>query len=163
MEFLKAADGPVEKAARHILEAFDRTDQASLGEADLIQKVQGAKVAEDAAAARAALGCLVEARCLRENQGEYRRTEAGRLAVAGPSDLTLLSRTGCHLCERAWQEIRPLAARFGARVRVVDIDSDGALLDRYNIYVPVLFLGARELARLEIDPGMVRAELSKMK
>ncbi|HVB98043.1 MAG TPA: glutaredoxin family protein [Candidatus Dormibacteraeota bacterium] len=156
MELGKAAQAPVEEASRHILEAFDRLGLARLGAADLTE------AAADGAAARAALARLVEAECLRENLGKYERTEVGRLAVAGPLDLTLLSRAGCHLCEHALREIQPLAARFGAQVRVVDIDSDGALRDRYNIHVPVLFLGARELARLEIDPGEVQAALSKV-
>lgn len=144
----------MEPAARNILEAFDRLGLTRLGAADLVT------AAGNGATAQATLSWLIEANYLRESMGQYERTEAGRLEVAGPADLTLLSRAGCHLCEEALLRIEPLAARYGIKVRVVDIDSDSSLLERFHIYVPVLFLGTRELARYQVDPSQIQAELS---
>jgi len=145
---------PVEQTARNILETFDRLGLTRLAAADLIP------AAGNGAAAQAALAGLIEANYLRENIGQYERTEAGRIEVAGPTDLTLLSRSGCHLCEEALPQIEPLAARFGLQLRVVDIDTDRSLRERYHTHVPVLFLGPRELARHQIDIRQIQDELS---
>lgn len=153
MEFAQINRAPVEEAARNMLEAFDRLGLTRLGAADLISA--GGRDAT----AQTALASLVEAECLRENLGQYERTEAGRLAVAGPTDLTLLGRSGCHLCDEALRQIEPIATRLGARLRVVDIDTDEVLRKRYTVHVPVLFLGSRELVRHQIDSGQVRDEL----
>src|SRR5208337_3975259 len=45
----------------------------------------------------------------------YRRTEEGRLALAGPRDVTMYMREGCHLCEEAKAAMAPVLAAFGAR------------------------------------------------
>lgn len=73
------------------------------------------------------------------------------LAGAGPRDLTIYSRAGCHLCEEMKKQIAPVAEGFGARLREVDIDGDAVLRARYNEEVPVLFLGARKVAKYTVD------------
>lgn len=146
----------MEEAGRKILETFDRLGLTRVAAGDLL-----AAAGEDAAA-EAALSSLIQQKYLRENSGQYERTEAGRLAIAGPSDLTLLSRAGCHLCEKAMREIEPIAARFGARLREVDIDTDSVLRECYNTHIPALFVGSRELARHTIDPREVEEELSRL-
>jgi glutaredoxin len=81
------------------------------------------------------------------------------LAAAGPRDLTLYSRAGCHLCEEMKKQIAPLVAQFGARLRVVDIDGDAVLRARYNEEVPVLFLGARKVAKYTVDLERLKRQL----
>lgn len=155
METDKGSYAPVSDTARKILESFDRTGLTRLGAADLIA------AAGSDAAAETALAGLVEAGYLRENLGQYERSEAGRLEVAGPLDLTVLSRSRCHLCEEALRQVEPLVPRFGARLRVVDIDSDAVLRERYNTEVPVIFLGRRELAHHSADARQIQEELSR--
>jgi len=47
--------------------------------------------------------------------GTYARTEEGRLQIAGPRDVTIYSRPGCHLCEEAKIQLAPLLQECGAR------------------------------------------------
>src|SRR5579871_6333205 len=46
----------------------------------------------------------------------FLRTEEGRLQLAGPRDVTIYSRPGCHLCEEAKAQIAPLVKSSGARL-----------------------------------------------
>lgn len=147
----------MEETARNLLKMFDRLGLTRLGAADLLGAGQNAPDA------RAALSRLLDERLLRETFGQYERTEAGKLEAAGHSDLTLLGRSGCHLCEVAWREIEPLAVEMGANLRKVDIDTDGVLRERYNTEVPVLFLGSRELARHRVDASRLKDELLRLR
>ncbi len=52
------------------------------------------------------------------------------------SDLVLFSRPDCHLCEEAAALLAVVAP--DQSFRVVDIEDDITLLDRYGIRVPVL-------------------------
>ncbi|HUK30121.1 MAG TPA: glutaredoxin family protein [Candidatus Acidoferrum sp.] len=110
---------------------------------------------------RAEVKHLVAQGMLREDAGRFFRTEDGRLAVAGPRDLTLYSRHGCHLCEEAKKYVTPLAERFGARIREVNIDSDPVLRARYNEEVPVLFLGPRKVAKYTVKLDQLRRQLEE--
>ena len=70
--------------------------------------------------------------------------------------MTLYTRPGCHLCEEAKSLIAPLLAEFGARLREVNIDSDPQLHERYNLDVPVIFLGDRKVAKHRVDSAQLR-------
>ena len=76
--------------------------------------------------------------------------------------MTLYSRTGCHLCEQMKKEIAPLVVKFGARLREVNIDEDAELRARYNEEVPVLFLGARKVAKYAVDLEQLRRQLERV-
>ncbi|MDE3136228.1 MAG: glutaredoxin family protein [Acidobacteriota bacterium] len=147
----------MDETALQILRAFDCLKLTRLSEADLLA------VAADSAEAQASLAQLVDSGALREVAGQYERTEFGRLEVAGPSELTLLTRAGCHLCDQALRQIEPLVSKLGAHLRFVDVDSDRVLREDYGLDVPVLFLGNREIARHRIEAGSIRAALSKAK
>lgn len=94
-----------------------------------------------------------------EGGAMYRRTEAGRLALAGPLDLTLYTRAGCHLCQEMKAVLRPLVQEFGAQLGEVDVDKDGELRSNYGNEVPVLFLGARKVAKHKLDVAQMRMQL----
>jgi len=97
-----------------------------------------------------------------ENGGaRFRRTEAGRLALVGPWDLTLYTRAGCHLCEEMKASLGPLVREFGARLAEVDVDGDEEVLAMYGNDVPVLFLGARKVAKHRLDAGQMRRQLER--
>ena len=93
----------------------------------------------------------------------YRRTEDGRLAVAGALDVTLYTRAGCHLCDEAKAQIAPLVAGAGGRLREVNIDEEPELRERYNVDVPVIFLGARKVAKHRVDVRQFRRQLEDAK
>ena len=87
------------------------------------------------------------------------RTEDGRLQLAGPWDVTIYSRPGCHLCEEAKTQIAPLLGEFGALLTEINIDEDAELRARYNYDVPVIFLGARKAAKHRVDLAQFRRQL----
>jgi glutaredoxin len=104
---------------------------------------------------------LVRQGLLREGDGDfYTRTEDGRLAVAGPRDVTLYTRPGCHLCDEAKAVITPLLRDAGATLREVNIDDDPVLRERYTNDVPVIFLGSRKVAKHRVDAAQFRRQLA---
>lgn len=104
---------------------------------------------------------LVRQGLLREGDGDfYTRTEDGRLAVAGPRDVTLYTRPGCHLCDEAKAIITPILRDAGATLREVNIDDDPTLRERYTNDVPVVFLGSRKVAKHRVDPTQFRRQLA---
>ncbi len=66
--------------------------------------------------------------------------EDARLAAAGPREVTLYTRPGCHLCEDAKEAILPLLHEFGAELREVNIENDAVLEGRYGLDIPVILL-----------------------
>jgi glutaredoxin len=86
-------------------------------------------------------------------------SEDARLAAAGPREVTLYSRPACHLCEEAKAAITPLLREFGASFREVNIDGDPVLRERYGWDVPVIFLGARKVAKHRVNIEQFRRQL----
>jgi glutaredoxin len=85
--------------------------------------------------------------------------EDARLAAAGPREVTLYSRPGCHLCDEAKAAIAPLLLELGASFRDVNIDGDPVLRERYGLDVPVIFLGARKVAKHRVNIEQFRRQL----
>lgn len=73
--------------------------------------------------------------------------------------MELVTRAGCHLCDvarallAAEARLRPLA------VDLVDVDGDPELLRLYDLRVPVVRVGGRELCEGVITPLGLRAAL----
>lgn len=79
------------------------------------------------------------------------------------TELTLLSRSYCHLCHDMEVALAPLAIEFGATVSVVDVDGDPALEARYDELVPVLLHGDIELCYYFLDAPKVREYLAEIR
>ena len=75
--------------------------------------------------------------------------------------LTLYSRTGCHLCELMLEALLP-RIRGRAEVRVVDIDADPVLRERYGDLVPVLSDGEQPLCHYHLDVVALETHLSRL-
>jgi glutaredoxin len=134
-----------------ILAAFDRAGSRTLCLADM----------GEPAAASTDIANLIERGWLRAagKSDTFVRTEDGRLQLAGPRDVTIYSRPGCHLCEEAKAQIAPLLAEFGAHLTEINIDEDAELRARYDYDVPVIFLGARKAAKHRVDLIQFRRQL----
>jgi glutaredoxin len=145
--------------AAKVLSAFDPSRGDSHDLSSLAARLRSSLTGEDQL--RVEVNYLLARGLLREEGGKYFRTEDGRLAVAGPRDLTFYSRPGCHLCDEAKKLIAPLAARFGARIQEINIDADPVLRTRYNEEVPVLFLGPRKVAKFKVDLNQLRGQLER--
>jgi glutaredoxin len=85
--------------------------------------------------------------------------EDARIAAAGPRDVTLYTRPGCHLCEEAKAAIAPLLREFGAVLREVNIDDDSVLKERYGWDIPVIFIGGHKAAKHRVDLAQFRRQL----
>lgn len=137
---------------QRVLSAYDEAGEETLELAALA----------DSEAARAVVAQLVEQGWLRRvGEGVLARTEDGRRALAGPRDVTLYSRPGCHLCEEAKAQMAPLLRKFGARLREVNIDQDPILRERYTNDVPVVFLGGRKVAKHRLNVQQFRRRLQE--
>lgn len=66
-------------------------------------------------------------------------------------ELLLYGRAGCHLCDEMEMELRPLARSYGWSLKVVDVDGDEALAERYGLKVPVLMAGDQEVCHYILD------------
>jgi hypothetical protein len=78
--------------------------------------------------------------------------------------LTLVSRACCHLCDEMLDLLRPLAARRGVTVTVVDVDTEPGFEQAFGDRVPVLFAGEPadgiELCHFRLDRSRVEAVLA---
>jgi glutaredoxin len=71
--------------------------------------------------------------------------------------VTLISRTGCHLCEAAEQALD----RIGEPWERVDVDSSVELARDYGDRVPVVLLDGREHAYWRVEEDRLRRDLTK--
>jgi glutaredoxin len=79
--------------------------------------------------------------------------------------LTLYYREGCHLCEAMLQALRDLKLKLGLELelQLVDIDRDPELVRRYDEWVPVLYLGEREVCHYHLDEQLLRQFLGQLR
>jgi len=77
-----------------------------------------------------------------------------------PVELTLISRSYCHLCHDMEVALAPLLAEFGAVLKVVDVDADPLLEARYDELVPVLLHADIELCHYFLDVPKTREYLA---
>jgi hypothetical protein len=77
----------------------------------------------------------------------------------------LYTRSGCHLCEVAWQRLQRARRRYGFRIEVVDVDGDDALRQRHGQLVPVVEVNGRLRFRGGVNPvlleRLLRAEVER--
>jgi thioredoxin reductase (NADPH) len=76
-------------------------------------------------------------------------------------ELTLISRSYCHLCHDMEVALAPLLAEFSATLKVLDVDADPVLEAKYDVLVPVLLRGEQELCHYFLDVDRVRTCLSQ--
>ena len=75
-------------------------------------------------------------------------------------ELTVMSRSYCHLCHDMELALAPLAAEFGATVCVLDVDADPVLEAKYDELVPVLLHGENEICHYFLDEPKTREYLA---
>ncbi len=86
---------------------------------------------------------------------------AGNWAAQPPAHrVTLLTKTGCHLCEDARSVVTAACRDTGSEFSEVDITTDAALLRDYGNYIPVVFVDGAPWDQLRIDEQRLREMLS---
>jgi glutaredoxin len=71
-------------------------------------------------------------------------------------EVTLYTRNGCHLCDDAHE----LLLAQGLNPRLVDIDADPALREKFNVCVPVVEIDGKVRFRGRVEPVLLRRLLA---
>lgn len=76
--------------------------------------------------------------------------------------LTIYSKPGCHLCDEMKSLVHRIIAEQSSdraiALEEIDISSDSALLDRYGLEIPVLFIDGKKVAKYRVSA----TELTRM-
>jgi glutaredoxin len=79
--------------------------------------------------------------------------------VTNRVDVTLYTRSGCHLCDEATAELAQLAEQLSIDVHAVDIDADAATRERYNDTVPQIYVGGVPVSAAPLDWRAIRGAI----
>jgi glutaredoxin len=78
--------------------------------------------------------------------------------------VSVYTRPGCHLCDRALAQLAELRrAGHEFSIREVDIERDEILLRRYLERIPVVELGGEVVSELGLDADELRARLATVR
>jgi hypothetical protein len=79
--------------------------------------------------------------------------------------VVMFTRTRCHLCEQAWEELRRAQEHYGFAMEAIDVDRDPNLKARHGECVPVVTLGGKVRFRGGVNRVLLRrlleAELAR--
>jgi glutaredoxin len=67
--------------------------------------------------------------------------------------VVLYTRAGCHLCQDAEAVLAAARGTTSFELRLVDIDADPELADRYGVRVPVVAIDGVDRFEYEVPPG----------
>jgi glutaredoxin len=81
------------------------------------------------------------------------------VSAGGTAVLVLLSKPGCHLCERLRGTVERVLPEFDAALVEKDVREDAELERRYATEIPVLLLGDREVTRHRATEPELRTRL----
>lgn len=75
--------------------------------------------------------------------------------------VTLLTRSGCHLCSEAEQTLRRLAAELGFAYREADVDTVAQLRAEYADRVPVILVDGKEHGYWRVEEKRFRKAVAR--
>jgi glutaredoxin len=81
--------------------------------------------------------------------------------VASTHKVVVYHATGCHLCERALQQVRDLRDELQFELREVDISGDPALEETYREWLPVVEIDGRRRFTYHIQPDAFRRAVAQ--
>lgn len=58
--------------------------------------------------------------------------------------VTVISKKGCHLCEKVIATLNSLSTRYNLEVKVVDIGDDAQLHDKYWLTIPAVLIDEKD-------------------
>jgi glutaredoxin len=59
--------------------------------------------------------------------------------------VTVVSKKGCHLCEKVVGALNSLSSRYDLEVRVLDISRDAKLTNKYFLTIPVVQIDGKDV------------------
>ena len=80
---------------------------------------------------------------------------------AADHHVTLVTRSGCHLCEEAEALLRRLWREVGFGYAEIDVDADPARQAEYSDRVPVILIDGREHGYWRVEEERFRAAVSR--
>ena len=80
---------------------------------------------------------------------------------AADHQVTLITRTGCHLCEVAEARLAELAAELGFGLHLLDVDADRQRANEYSERVPVILIDGAEHGYWRLEEARFRAALQR--
>ncbi len=75
--------------------------------------------------------------------------------------VTLVTRTGCHLCEDAEARLAALSDELGFALEVLDVDADRARANEYSDRVPVFLIDGAEHGYWRLEEDRFRVALAR--
>jgi hypothetical protein len=80
------------------------------------------------------------------------------------TELTLIGKPGCHLCDDARVVVDEVLADFGETVSLTELSilDDAALLEQYVDEIPVLLIDGRVHNIWRVDPARLRSALEEV-
>jgi glutaredoxin len=79
----------------------------------------------------------------------------------GDHVVTLITRSGCHLCQEAEVLLRRLSAELGFAYSELDVDADQARRDTYSDRVPVILIDGKEHGYWRVEEARFRGALAR--
>ncbi|MGI8946652.1 MAG: glutaredoxin family protein [Ornithinimicrobium sp.] len=80
--------------------------------------------------------------------------------TGAPLRVTMLTRGGCHLCERAAVVLDEVCAQTGVAWTQADIDEHPVLLAEYGDWLPVVFVDGRRHDYWQVDRARLAEALA---
>ena len=77
-----------------------------------------------------------------------------------PETVTLVVARDCHLCERAREELEPLAAELEFQVEEIDITGVPELERAYREWIPVIELDGERISVYRVEAEPLRHKLA---
>lgn len=78
-------------------------------------------------------------------------------------ELILYIRKDCHLCSDMISDLNKLQARLCFCIKLVDVDSNVSLVEKYGEFVPVLMGENEEICHFHLDPKALDAYFAKIR
>ncbi len=78
-------------------------------------------------------------------------------------ELILYVRKDCHLCSDMISDLNKLQARLCFCIKLVDVDSNVSLVEKYGEFVPILMGENEEICHFHLDPKALDAYFAKIR
>ncbi|MGW0184018.1 glutaredoxin family protein [Nocardia sp. NPDC003345] len=92
-------------------------------------------------------------------------SDSDNSAAPATHQVTLLTRAGCGMCDRALAQLRVICAEFGIEPGSLDVDvaaaTDPGLRAEFGDRLPVVLLDGREHSYFDVDETRLRADLAR--
>lgn len=77
-------------------------------------------------------------------------------------EVTVMSKIDCPLCDKAIDQLKPLADEFHFEMNIIDIYQDDQLLEKYQIMIPVILINEEEVDYGIISKDKIRKRLLEL-